>query len=157
MKTNEGSMSANHTRQVPKTHLRINTAAILVAICLLFSFSQEKTILDIEISNIRNHKGVILLSVYTAPGQYPYYPARTYEVKKDSLVNGKVHTAIKDLSPGQYGLCLLDDENRSGQMENNMFGIPLEGFGFANNVKPFLKRPDYERVLFKITPGVNRM
>ncbi|MFA5816996.1 MAG: DUF2141 domain-containing protein [Bacteroidales bacterium] len=135
----------------------MKTAGILVVICLLFSFSQEKTTLDIEINNIRNHNGVILLSVYTGPEQYPYHPAKTYEVKKDSLAKGIIHTSIKDLRPGQYGLCLLDDENRSGQMENIMIGIPQEGFGFANNAKPFLKRPDYDRILFKLFPGINRM
>ncbi len=135
----------------------MKTAGIIIVICALFSFSHEKTILDIEISNIRNQKGVILLSVYTAPSQYPYNPARTYEVKKDSLAKGMVHTTITDLSPGHYGLCLLDDENGSGEMENNLIGIPLEGYGFANNVKPFLKRPDYERILFKIVPGMNHI
>ena len=135
----------------------MKTAGNILTVCLLFSFYQEKAILDIEINNIRNHHGVILLSVYTGPEQYPYHPARTYEVKKDSLENGVLRTSIKDLGPGQYGLCLLDDENRSGEMENNVIGMPVEGFGFANNVKPFLKRPDYERILFKLAPGVNRM
>lgn len=128
-----------------------------MVICLFFSSYQEKAVLDIGISNIRNHKGVILLSVYTGPEQYPYYPVKTYEVKKDSLAKGNVHTSISDLSPGQYALGLLDDENRSGQMEYNLIGIPQEGFGFTNNPKPFLKRPDYDRVLFKINPGINRI
>jgi len=128
-----------------------------MAICLFFSSYQEKAVLDIEISNIRNHKGVILLSVYTAPDQFPYHPLKTYEVKKDSLAKGIIHTSIRDLSPGQYALGLLDDENRSGQMEYNMIGIPQEGFGFTNNPKLFLKRPDYDRVLFKIYPGINRI
>ena len=135
----------------------MRTAGIIVAICLLFSFSQEKARLDIEITNIRSDKGVILLSVYTRPEQYPYEPAKTYEVKKQSLVNGLLHTTINDLNPGLYGLCLLDDENGSGEMENNKIGLPAEGYGFANNVKPFLKRPEYERILFKIYPGINRI
>jgi uncharacterized protein (DUF2141 family) len=133
----------------------MKTAGIIMAICLLFSFSQEKTILNIEITNIRSHRGVVLLSVYTAPGQYPYHPARTYEVKKDSLIKGTLHATINDLSPGKYGLCMLDDENKSGGMENNIIGIPLEGFAFANNPKLFLKRPDYDRILLKIIPGMN--
>lgn len=128
-----------------------------MTICLFFSSYQEKAVLDIKISNIRNHKGVILLSVYTAPDQFPYHPLKTYEVKKDSLAKGIIHTSIRDLSPGQYALGLLDDENRSGQMEYNMIGIPQEGFGFTNNPKLFLKRPDYDRVLFKIYPGINRI
>lgn len=135
----------------------MNTTGTILAICLAFAYSQEKSVLDIEIVNIRNNKGVILLSFYTESGQYPYNPARTFKVKKDSLAGGVVHTSITGLVPGHYGLCLLDDENGSGRMENNMLGIPLEGFGFANNVKPFLKRPDYDRIRFRLLPGINRM
>jgi uncharacterized protein (DUF2141 family) len=131
--------------------------AITFTTCLLLAFSQENATLDIQISNIRSKKGVILLSVYTAPGQYPYHPARTYEVKKDSLAKGMLHTTIKDLKCGQYGLCLLDDENQSGSMENNLLGVPQEGFGFANNVKPFIRRPDYDRILINVNPGINRI
>ena len=128
-----------------------------MVISMLFSSYQEKAILDIEITNIRSQSGIILISVYSSPDQYPYHPARTYEVKKDSLAKGTVLTSIKDLSPGQYGLCFLDDENRSGGLEYNFIGIPLEGFGFANNVKPFLHRPDYNDIVFNLNPGLNRM
>jgi uncharacterized protein (DUF2141 family) len=130
---------------------------IILISCLLFSFSQENPTLDIEITNIRSNTGVIRLSVYTGEGQYPFHPGRTYEVKKDSLENGSIHAYINDLSPGEYGLCFLDDENSSGQMEKTRFGIPLEGFGFANNPKPFIKRPDYDAIVFRILPGSNRI
>jgi uncharacterized protein (DUF2141 family) len=135
----------------------MRTEGFILAICLSFAFSMEKTVLDIEITNIRNPKGVILISLYTAAEQYPYHPVKTYEVKKDSLAAGIIRTRITDLNPGQYGLCLLDDENLSGEMENNKLGLPQEGYGFANNVKPFLKRPDFNRILFKLQPGKNVM
>jgi uncharacterized protein (DUF2141 family) len=132
-------------------------SGIILAICLLFSLYQEKAKLDIEITNIRSPKGVIRLSIYTRSDQYPFKPFKTYEVKKESLNQGRIHTSINDLSPGQYGLCFLDDENRSGQMESNLFGIPLEGFGFANNPKLFLKKPEYDRIVFRLDPGSNRI
>ncbi|MFA6128558.1 MAG: DUF2141 domain-containing protein [Bacteroidales bacterium] len=135
----------------------MRTASIVLLICSLFSSSPEDAVLNIRITNIRNQTGVIRISVYTAPEQYPYYPARTYEVNKDSLSGGTLNVTIRDLKPGQYGLCFLDDENRSGQMDSNRLGIPQEGFGFANNPKPFLKRPDYAHVLFKLSPGINHM
>jgi uncharacterized protein (DUF2141 family) len=135
----------------------MRSIGILLITCLFFSFSQENTRLDIEISNIRSHKGIIRISVYTAPDQYPYHPAKTYEVKKDSVVNGVLHTSIRNLAPGEYGLCFLDDENNSGQLDSNFIGIPQEGFGFANNPKPLLKRPDYQHVTFKLTSGINHI
>ena len=124
---------------------------------MLFSFTSENATLNIEIRNVRNHRGVIRISIYTSENQYPYHPARTYVVIKDSLTDGMVRTTIRDLAPGIYGLCFLDDENSSGQMENNMIGIPKEGFGFANNVKPFLKRPDFDQIQFRLGSGTNHM
>jgi uncharacterized protein (DUF2141 family) len=132
--------------------------AALFSVCaIILSFSQEQTILEIEISNVRNHNGTILLSVCAGPEEYPYHPFRTYKISKDSLCDGKLIKVIGDLQPGTYAVALLDDENRSGAMEYNRLGIPLEGFGFANNVRPFLSRPDYDRCLFTIKPGTNRM
>ena len=126
-------------------------------LCLLASPFQEKAILDIEFTQIRSRSGLIRISVYTDENQYPYHPARTYELWKDSLKNGTLRTEISDLTPGRYALCFLDDENNSGALENNLLGIPREGFGFANNVKPLIRRPDYDRLLFQLRPGRNRM
>ncbi len=135
----------------------MKTAGILLTICLLLSLYQEKATLDIEISGFRNTKGVVLISLYTSEDQYPYEPYKSYTVTKDSIVNGKVHTTLPGLNPGQYGLCFLDDENGSGQMDNNLLGMPKEGYGFSNNVKPFLKRPEYESILFQLNPGITHL
>jgi uncharacterized protein (DUF2141 family) len=135
----------------------MKAAVSIVALCLFSAFSLQKTVLDIRISDIRSSKGVVRLSVYTAPEQYPYKPWRTYTIKKDSLDKTFLHAAIDDLKPGTYGLCMLDDENNSGVMENNLLGIPKEGFAFANNFKPFLKRPDYSQVLIQLLPGFNHI
>jgi len=135
----------------------MKAAGFVTILCLLCSFQQEKSLLNIEISNIRNNRGIIRLSLYTAENQYPYHPDKTYVIPKDSLNGGQIKYQIRDLKPGQYGLCCLDDENRSGQMENNILGIPLEGYGFANNVNPRFKRPEYQRILFNLAPGINHM
>jgi uncharacterized protein (DUF2141 family) len=132
-------------------------AALLSVCAIILSFSQEKTILEIEISYIRNNKGKVLISVCAQPEEYPYNPFRTYEANKDSLCDGKLTKVISDLQPGTYAIALLDDENGSGKMEYTKLGIPLEGFGFGNNVRPFLSRPDYDRCLVTLKPGTNRM
>jgi uncharacterized protein (DUF2141 family) len=133
-------------------------AAVILLLPLVFlTLHPVHPVLRIDISNVRNRNGVILLSVYSSPQEYPYHPFRTYEVKKDSLKQGNLSTVITDLNSGTYGMCLLDDENRSGGMEYNFIGIPLEGYGFANNVRPLIKHPDYDRCLFTLRDGDNRL
>lgn len=126
---------------------------------LLLSIPQnpDPSVLDVEISNIRNKRGNILISVYFSRDEYPYHPLRTYVVSKSQLAGGLIKYEISDLKPGVYGMALLDDEDNSGGMNYNFLGLPAEGFAFANNVKPFLKNPDYEKVLFPLKSGKNQM
>ncbi len=138
-------------------HLRVLVPLVLLPILFPLTAEQEQTTLEIEITNVRNSKGRVLLSVYSGPAEYPYHPFLTHPVGKDSLNGGKIRTIITGLKPGRYGLCLLDDENNSGDMEYNLLGIPKEGFGFANNVKPFLSKPDYSKCTFMLNPGTTRL
>jgi len=133
----------------------MKAAAVLLLPLVCLSLCPDPPVLRIDISNVRNRNGVILLSVYSSQNEYPYKPFRTYEVKKDSLNHGNITAFIRDLKPGTYAMCLLDDENRSGGMEYNFIGVPLEGFGFANNVRALIKRPDYDRCLFTLKEGEN--
>ena len=130
----------------------------LVSLCLIaLSFTQEQAILELEVTQIRSDRGVLLLSVYSAPDEYPYHPFRTIPLEKDSLKESGLRKVITDLLPGTYVFGLLDDENRSGTMEYTRLGIPLEGFGFSNNPKILFSRPDYERCQFTLKPGINRL
>jgi uncharacterized protein (DUF2141 family) len=44
----------------------------------------------------------------------------------------------------------LDDENSTGKMEYNMFGIPREGFGFSNYYHKGLLKPHFDAFSFSV-------
>ncbi len=135
----------------------MKTAGFIALCVLILSFTMEKPKVRIDLSNIRNTKGVVRISVCASEDEYPYHPFRTYVLTKDSLRDGKLQTTITDLDPGTYAISLLDDENNSGGMDYNFIGIPLEGFGFANNVKPLLKCPEFRRCLVTLRDGENNL
>jgi uncharacterized protein (DUF2141 family) len=37
---------------------------------------------------------------------------------------------FSDIKPGNYAIAVIHDENRNGELDTNMFGIPKEGYGF---------------------------
>jgi uncharacterized protein (DUF2141 family) len=135
----------------------MKTAGFIALCVLILSFTMEKPKVRIDLSNIRNTKGVVRISVCASEDEYPYHPFRTYVLTKDSLRDGKLQTTITDLDPGTYAISLLDDENNSGGMDYNFIGIPQEGFGFANNVKPLLKCPEFRRCLVTLRDGENNL
>jgi len=131
---------------------------LLILLSLTFiitSFQKEtKTIvnksgtLQIKLSNIRNTKGYIYIFIYAYKNQYPYSPYKYYKVNKSSVKNGKITTQILNLNfQSNYAITLIDDENNNEDLDR-WLGIPDEGYGFSNNVRPFLSVPKYEDLLF---------
>lgn len=132
--------------------------ATLASILLSAAFSaQGQNSVEFEIQPVKTLSGVIRVAVYDHPDQWPHQPFRSYKFKKDSVQDRILTVTVKDLAPGEYAFTILDDENNSGGMEYNRLGIPLEGYGFGNNVRPFLKAPPYEKCTIVIKKGKNHI
>ena len=111
----------------------------------------DSTGLHIEITNINNIKGQVLLSIHDNKDNFPYKPLKTFDLEKGDLANGRLEFFIKDIKPGEYAITVLDDRNSNRDMDKNWLGLPKEGFGFSKNVKPaFLNIPDFEKCSFEI-------
>ncbi len=57
---------------------------------------------------------------------------------------------IANLSPGDYALLVIHDENRNGRLDK-LLGLPREGFGFSRNPAIRLGPPHYGEVHFQLS------
>lgn len=138
-----------------------NNRQIIPALCMLFTLSSlqpaENNDIKVTITNLRNEKGHVLLSLFKDGIGYPDKPEKA--IKKGKLsINNKTATMIfTGLSPGHYAIALLHDENDDLKMNTNFFGIPKEGYGFSNNVMGTFGPPGYSRARFIHTVGNTTM
>ncbi len=58
--------------------------------------------------------------------------------------------SFSDIEPGDYAIRYFHDENNNGAMDTNLFGLPVEGFGFSNNAKVNFGPPSYQQAAFKV-------
>jgi uncharacterized protein (DUF2141 family) len=105
------------------------------------TFSQLK--LDIEISEIRNDKGNIMLQIFDDHGNVIKQGQKPV---KDNLCL----FTFANLSPGKYAVRYYHDENQNGKMETNILGKPTEGYGFSNNVVGKFGPPPFKKWLFEL-------
>ena len=102
----------------------------------------------VEITNIRNADGHLLLGVYTNDIDYQNKIAVLKQtVLKTNLKDGKVTTTIEGLSPGVYGIALMDDEDWDRKMAYRLI-IPTEGFAFSNYFHEGFSKPHFEDFRF---------
>lgn len=127
---------------------------ILIALTSLsLSYAKENnntsTSLIIDFNKIRNKKGVIHVFLYNYENQYPYNPYLNFELDKKEVSNGQLSFAIPNLAPGNYAVSVIDDENANSDLDL-FLGMPTEGYGFSNNIKPLLSFPNFKQLLFTI-------
>ena len=123
-------------------------------IFLLIPFLLSKVIvaqtLSIEITDVRNAEGHLLLGLYTNDIDYQNRIAVLKQtVLKTKLKDGKVITTIEGLSPGVYGIALLDDEDWDRKMRYKYL-FQQEGFAFSNYFHVGYSKPHFEDFRFEL-------
>ena len=122
---------------------------VFLLFCSLFlsGFLVAQT-LSIEITDVRNSDGHLLLGVYTNDVDYQNKTAVLKQtVLKTKLKDGKVIAAIEGLSPGVYGIALLDDEDWDRKMRYKYL-FPQEGFAFSNYFHVGYSKPHFKDFRF---------
>jgi uncharacterized protein (DUF2141 family) len=131
---------------------------VIIGLCgfALASFDEEAKAEDAKLSvlfdNIRNKEGKMYVFIYNYENQYPDNPYLNFEIDKQIVSDyGTLKFMIpQSLSKGHYAISVLDDENSNDDLDF-FLGFPLEGYGFSNNISPFLSMPKYDDLLFDLS------
>ena len=115
--------------------------AILFSMANAFAFAQVT--LTIDIVNLRNNQGSVLLGLYDG------HQAQVMGLA-GAIKNGRATFRVDNLVPGKYAFKFFHDEDNNGRMAANALGIPEEGFVFSNNARGFMGPPAFEKWVFEL-------
>ena len=127
---------------------------ILKGLCLaaILAFPQivMSQTMNITITNIRSTNGKISISIFASEEEFKAGKPSHTQVFDKTNVKDKTCTVKIDYKPGTYGLSVYDDENGNGKMDNNLLGMPKEGFGLSNYKIKGLSRPAFKDFSFPL-------
>ncbi|SFF02191.1 Uncharacterized conserved protein, DUF2141 family [Chitinophaga sp. CF118] len=99
---------------------------------------------QVTVTGIKSVKGQIVLNVFKDNKSYDdQKPYKKLLFEKKDIVDGTLVLNCT-LESGIYGITLLDDENKSGDIDKNLLGIPKEGFGFSNFYMTKMSKPSFD-------------
>jgi uncharacterized protein (DUF2141 family) len=126
---------------------------IFLCIFLLISVTSINQVkeagLSIEITDLRNNKGHVLVSLYKDGKGYPDEPKKAFRLVKLSIINNSASITYSGLPDGNYSIAILHDENDDKKMNKNFLGLPKEGYGFSNNVMGAFGPPSLSKASFE--------
>lgn len=122
----------------------MKTKVILLAFALFASFgitthAQHK--LSIQVKGIETQRGSIMVALYNNSETFLIEPFKTTAAPATGTSQ---IIELNDLPSGSYAVAIFHDENGNGDLDRGEYGIPLEKFGFSNNVIPKMGPPSFE-------------
>lgn len=116
----------------------------------------QQTILTIQVEEIRNNKGHILISVFNSADGFPDNKDKAIALKRVPVQKGSMTLTFDDIKPGKYAFAIVHDENDNLKLDKNMFGMPKEGFCFSKNAMGTFGPPDFKDASFPVNAGNNK-
>ena len=126
----------------------------LIIIALFLSSNLMAYDIHLEISNMKNYKGQILIALFDRKDSFPQ-PDVTYKKAILKKIDDSVMKyTFKNIPKGIYAITLVHDENSDGKMNTNFLGMPKEGYGVSNNPKNMFSPPSFKQGKFKLNKTI---
>ena len=112
--------------------------------------------LSVEITNIEEKTGYIMLAVYNQEEHFlteEVLTAAREQVRDDD----RAMIEIRDLKPGRYAISVYHDVNGNGELDTNLFNIPKEPYGFSNNDLGLFGIPSFEKSFFEVADAPQKI
>lgn len=104
--------------------------------------------IEVVVSNIKNPKGVLVISLYNDSRAFPK-AGREYLTQKAALNDTLPHhVLIKVPAESWYAIAMFQDELQQGKIKQDGLGVPEEPYGFSNNIHPKTSAPSFSACKF---------
>lgn len=107
--------------------------------------------LIIHVTGFRNTKGALGAELFTSSNGWPEDVDKSFRHAHFPIEGDHATARFDHIPPGRYGVVVLHDENSNKKLDRDIFMIPKEGFGFANNPRVLLSAPPIEKATIAVT------
>jgi len=127
---------------------------IVLIVCLSALSTRAQSSLEVTVLNVKDTTGTIRVGVFKDEATF----------MKDALIGkvvkaekGEVKVVFDGVPDGTYAVSIIHDENKNGEIDSNMIGIPREGFGFSNDAMGMFGPPSFEKSAFSLKKEMRKM
>ena len=98
--------------------------------------------LTIRVVGADTNEGTVEISLFNAADRFMREPF--LQMSGVAADDGAYEAIFAAVPTGEYAAVAVHDENGNGRLDNGLFGLGGEGYGFSNGVRPLLGWPAFE-------------
>lgn len=106
--------------------------------------------LHVVTTNLRSDRGIVRVFLANSAESYAFggQPFRTADIQPEGR---SAIVTFRSIPCGDYAIRLFHDENTNGRLDANFARVPIERYGFSNNVRKRFGPADYSMARFQLT------
>jgi len=122
-------------------------------IALAVGLSRPGTAADLTVvvTSLSSNEGDVHIAIYDDPTGFPKGDGMLFEIQS-RIKDGVASATFTSLEPSYYAVATFHDANGNDEFDQAIFGIPLEDFGFSNEVTVVFSAPTFEEAQFRLPP-----
>ena len=101
-----------------------------------------------RVRGLRNDRGQVLGALFDRPEHWVRSGHESASCQ--ARIRGREARCTKQVRPGRYAFAFAHDEDGDGDFDRDFLGIPSEGYGFSNDVRPSLSLPSWSSAAFEL-------
>jgi len=114
----------------------------------------QQNILRVHLDGFRSNNGKAHCTLYNDAAAFPSNDDKALkEGDSPSIADASTEIDFSGIPRGKYAVVCFHDENGNGKFDENMLGMPKEGYCFSNNVKPRFSAPKFDQCAFDYGGG----
>lgn len=110
----------------------------------------------VVVTGLRSTRGFVSGGLYRDSSRWTQRGGEVYTCSVRPT-SDTVRCVMRGVQPGRYAFAFMHDEDGDGEIDRNALGIPDEGYGFSNDVRPVLSAPSFDSASFDVAPGTVRI
>lgn len=107
--------------------------------------------LTIHVTNLRAPSGDLYLAIYDNESAFPSEEGQRAGMQV-KVEDAEARVVFRGLTQGAYAVAMFHDQNGNGEFDTGLLGLPMEGFGFSNDVSVLLGPPAFEEARVLVPP-----
>jgi len=110
--------------------------------------------INIKITNLSNKNGDVKIGLYNKAQNFSKVD-KVYKEATLKISSKTLKYKFTNIPNGVYAIAIFHDENQNSKLDKNLFGMPIEGYGFSNNIRPSFRSANFEESKFELNGDKN--
>jgi uncharacterized protein (DUF2141 family) len=103
--------------------------------------------LTVTVKEVSDTSGMMEFGLYNNAKVFTQV-GKTFKKIRTRIDSDSVTVTFTGLPEGSYAVCIYHDANNNDECDKNFFGVPTEGYGFSNNIRPTISVPAFSECSF---------